>query len=168
MKPETKASEIDNRKPPDDFRMLDIIPSMGDILSDEKIFLRKNLVDQGATYTDADHYLDVHFRLLREDFLRPLRDGIKSYLLKSNEKNSDVRIYENVFSLGPKINPKTGIIFGLQLDKTKFGRIQWKNSRRLIYGSLIALTSDCFQTCTIMTVEEREGLEKDLTLYVSF
>jgi len=26
-------------------------------------------------YEDAEHYLDVQFRLLREDFIRPLRSG---------------------------------------------------------------------------------------------
>lgn len=164
----TKSAEIDDRTPPDDFRLLDIVPSMQEILSDEPAFLRKNLVDQGACYKDANHYLDIHFRLLREDFLKPLRDGVQTYLSKSSEKNSDVRIYENVLSLGPKLDPKIGMVFVLRLDKTKLGKIQWKNSRRLIFGSLVALTSDYFQKCTIMTVEDRSGLEKDLTLIVSF
>ncbi len=30
-------------------------------------------------YRDIDEYLDVHFRLLREDFIDPLRNGIQNY-----------------------------------------------------------------------------------------
>lgn len=37
-----------------------------------------------TAYRDIDEYLDVHFRLLREDFIDPLRNGIQNY---SNGKN---------------------------------------------------------------------------------
>jgi len=46
-----------------------------DIHSTEKPFLRENIVR--GEYEDAEHYLDVQFRLLREDFIRPLRNGIQ-------------------------------------------------------------------------------------------
>lgn len=162
-----KGPSVEVRPPPDDFRLLSVVPSMMEILSPEPVYLRANIVDQGSCYDDSEHYLDIHFRLLREDFLRPLRDGINHYLSKSSTKNTDVRIYENVYSLGPKLLPRCGITFGLRLDQKKYGRMQWANSRRLIFGSLVALTSDHFQTCSIMTVEDRSQLEKELTLYVS-
>lgn len=152
--------------PPEDFHLLSIIPSMNTILSHERVYLRQNIVEQGGLYENSDHYLDIHFRLLREDFLSPLRVGIQNYLSKSSIKNTDVRIYENVHSLGPKISPKVGMVYGLQLDKKKYGKIQWANSRRLIFGSLLGLTSDNFNSCTFVTVDDRSNIEKKLILYV--
>ena len=163
---ESKKPTIDRRPPPNNFRLLKLIPSMDEILSNEPVFLRANIVEQGGSYENSEHYLDIHFRLLREDFLGPLRDGIQTYVSHSSQKNTDIRIYENVFSLGPRVNPKCGLVYGLRLDKQKFGKIQWTNSRRLIYGSLLALTADHFLTCVFVTVEDRSNLEKDLTLYV--
>jgi hypothetical protein len=123
---------------------------MNEILSHERVYLRENLVEKGGSYDNSEHYLDIHFRLLREDFLGPLRDGIQKYLSKSAIKNTDI----------------TGLVYGLRLDKKQTGKIQWSNTRRLIYGSLLALSSDNFQTCTFVTVDDRSNIEKDLTLYV--
>jgi hypothetical protein len=39
--------------------------------------LRKNITT--GSYKNVEHYLDVNFRLLREDFLQPLRNGIKKF-----------------------------------------------------------------------------------------
>jgi hypothetical protein len=139
---------------------------MNEILSQEHVYLRQNIVEQGGSYDNSDHYLDIHFRLFREDFLGPLRDGIQTYLSKSSIKNTDVRVYENVHSLGPKLISRNGMVYGLRLDKKKFGKIQWANSRRLIYGSLLALTADNFKSCTFVTVDDRSNIDKDLTLYV--
>jgi len=161
-----KKSFIELRPPPDDFRLLKLIPSMNEILSRDPVYLRQNIVEQGGSYENSNHYLDVHFRLLREDFLGPLRDGIQTYVSDSFSKNTDIRIYEDVLSIGPKLNPRCGLFYGLRLDKRKFGKTQWANSRRLIYGSLLALTSDQFQSCIFVTVEDRSNIEKDLTLYV--
>ncbi|CAF2790891.1 unnamed protein product [Rotaria sp. Silwood2] len=165
-KTQMKKSYIELRPPPDNFRLLNIIPSMNEILSHEPVYLRQNIVERGGSYENSDHYLDIHFRLLREDFLGPLRDGIQNYLSKSSIKNTDVRIYENVFSLGPKLSPRSGLVYGLQLDQRKYGKIQWANSRRLIYGSLLALTSDNFKSCTFVTIDERSNIQKDLIVYV--
>lgn len=62
--------------PPDDFTDMNIIPKLSDILSNQtNQFLRKNITN--GAYQNVKHYLDVQFRLLREDFLLPLREGVK-------------------------------------------------------------------------------------------
>lgn len=121
-------SYVEHRPPPDNFRLLKIIPSMNEILSHERIYLRSNIVEKGGSYEDSNHYLDIHFRLLREDFLSPLREGIQTYLTKSSARNTDIRIYENVYSLGPKVHSRYGLIYRLQLDKKRFRKFQWSNS----------------------------------------
>lgn len=44
-------------------------------LNDSYPILRKIKLDGG--FDDLDHYLDVNFRLVKEDFTRDLRDGLK-------------------------------------------------------------------------------------------
>jgi hypothetical protein len=68
----------DSMAPPDDFRAISVFPTMEDLSKDELPFLRKNKVKGG--YRNVAHYLDVQFRLLREDFVCPLREGIHAYL----------------------------------------------------------------------------------------
>lgn len=34
---------------------------------------------ESGAFRDCAHYLDVQFRLLREDYVRPLRDGLHQY-----------------------------------------------------------------------------------------
>jgi hypothetical protein len=63
--------------PPNDFRQLTIFPTPEEILSPDRPYLRINLVDKA--YTNVDHYLDVQFRLMKEDYVRPLREGIIAY-----------------------------------------------------------------------------------------
>lgn len=65
--------------PPDKFNETEIIPSKEEILSDEEPFVRPNLIV--GKYPSALTYLDVQFRLVREDFLAPLRESVKQYSL---------------------------------------------------------------------------------------
>jgi len=59
--------------PPNDFTEMSIVPTFADIITDQKSFLRKNITN--GAYRNVHHYLDVQFRLLREDYLSPLREG---------------------------------------------------------------------------------------------
>ena len=60
-------------EPPNDFTEMSIVPTFADIITDQKSFLRKNITN--GAYKNVHHYLDVQFRLLREDYLSPLREG---------------------------------------------------------------------------------------------
>ncbi len=44
--------------PPDDYRQLPIVPDVREILSEQKTYLRENIVD--GIYDDSEHYLDVN------------------------------------------------------------------------------------------------------------
>ncbi len=66
------------RPPPDDFRNLPIVPTAEELLSEGKAFLRR-IPDKGK-YESAQQYLDIHYRLLREDFVDPLKEGVEEYL----------------------------------------------------------------------------------------
>lgn len=71
-------------------------------------------------------YLDTHFRLMREDFVRPLRDGIQYLLLnhvgvggggrlQRNARFDDIRVYFNTRLLMPKCT-RSGIAYIVQFD----------------------------------------------------
>ncbi len=111
--------------------------------------------------------LKIHFLLLREDFVGPLRDGIQQYLFKTERKNFNVRIYENVHSLGPRLTPQNGLVYDLLLNRTVASKIFWTNSRRLIYGNLLLLTFNNFQSCAFVTVEDRSQIGRNFIISVN-
>jgi hypothetical protein len=47
-------------------------------------------------------------------------------------------------------------------------KISWANSRRLMFGNLLVLTYDNFQSCAFVTVEDRTQIEKDFVISVCF
>ncbi len=67
-------------KPPSDFREMSVVPTMEELQTEqtETVFLRRNKPSGG--YLSAHDYLDVQFRLLREDFVSPLRKGVQEFL----------------------------------------------------------------------------------------
>lgn len=153
----------DNSEPPENFRELSIIPTREDIIAqqdqDQEPFLRRNKVH--GRYRNEEHYLDVQFRLLREDFLRPLRVGIQQLMARDGDSNSnddrlqDVRIYEDVRILYP-VCSSNGVAYKINFDIARFQRVQWENSKRLIFGSLLCLSKDNFNSFAFATVANRE------------
>lgn len=144
--------------PPDDFRTVCIFPTLKDLHSDESPFLRANKTH--GIYDSADTYLDTHFRLLREDYMRPLREGILEYRKNKSEgraleRSKNIRIYKSVQVLRPVCSAK-GVNHIVQFDSSAFKKMNWASSRRLLFGSLVCLSSDNFETVYYATVAERE------------
>ncbi|ESO98816.1 hypothetical protein LOTGIDRAFT_114056 [Lottia gigantea] len=146
--------------PPDDFRDISVLPTMEDIDPSTKPFLRKNKVKGG--YASSSDYLDVQFRLLREDFIQPLRNGIEEYQIMVRGENngrhrfSDIRVYTDV-SVVRSICTRTDLLYRLQFDVSKMKKVNWQISKRLIFGSLVCLSSDEFKTFYIATVCDRDA-----------
>ena len=142
--------------PPDDFRNLSIYPSTDEIRSSEPPFLRRNKVSEG--YKDLGDYLDVQFRLLREDFVSPLREGIKEIVSKISRKDrsQNLHIYENVEILHT-VCTRSGIVHCIHLDMSGLRKIPWEHSKRLLYGSFLCLSKDNFETMVFATVANRKA-----------
>lgn len=147
--------------PPDNFRELTVYPTATD-LEYGKPFLRPNIT-QGA-YQNVEHYLDVQFRLLREDFIAPLREGIRFYKESMNDqqqyprkkKINNIRIYHGVEfeEKGEFIFDKHGFI--VDFDKKKKLNINWEMAKRFMYGSLLLFTVNNFRTFFLGVVLERK------------
>lgn len=136
------------RRPPNDFRQISIFPDIqSDIHSKEKPFLRENIIK--GNFDSVEEYLDIQFRLLREDFIRPLREGILEYLDRHvadagraagqrPRQLSNVRVYHNVSVLNPVCTP-SGVHYRIRFDVSRLGSVKWHYSKRLIFGSLVCL-----------------------------
>lgn len=166
----TEATDFsDDLEPPNDFTTIAVLPQNDDLKCgpNYKPFLRPNLV-QGR-YQSWDHYLDIQFRLLREDFIAPLRDGIQSHYEGLCRRVSEIRVYEHVHVLTP-VCLFTGIGFQISFSTQKLQRVNWEHSRRLIFGSLLCLSRDEFQNSVIFaTVVKRDPKElKTGTLTIKF
>jgi hypothetical protein len=72
---------LEEMEAPTDFREMSIIPSMQELKSKEPVFLLPN--KEKGSFPSANKYLDIQFRLLREDFVQPLRKGIQEFLANS-------------------------------------------------------------------------------------
>ncbi|XP_045618372.1 NFX1-type zinc finger-containing protein 1 [Procambarus clarkii] len=146
--------DMDRAEPPDDFREYPVLPTPWDLLTIERPFLRRNIVK--GKYNDVEHYLDVQFRLLREDFVRPLRNGIQDYMSGKQSKIRDVRIYKDVCVVGSQIK-NYDIIHNVQLNMPK--RAKMENSKRLLYGNLVCFSNDDFKTLLLACISVRDPEE---------
>ena len=155
-----EGERVDDEEPPDDFREIEIFPQTVDMQIDERPFLRKNKIT--GAYSGVQNYLDVQFRLLREDFIGPLRDGIASYIQAVQERGlkkiHEIRIYPNVQVISP-ICGDNGLCHVLHFDVSRLSRVNWRSTKRLIFGSLLCLSPDNFNTFYFATVAHREPKE---------
>ncbi|NXT07482.1 ZNFX1 protein, partial [Prunella fulvescens] len=144
------------------YRFMSIYPTYDEIQGNEKPFLRPNFVF--GRYESTSIYLDTHFRLLREDFVRPLREGIMEVLQNLQDRNlrkkkfDDIRIYFDARIIAPRCT-STGIAYKVQFDTKPLRFVQWQNSKRLLYGSLVCMSQDHFETFLFATVSNRKAAE---------
>lgn len=144
---------------PNNFRDLPIVPTKDDFMND-RTFLRHNIVK--GSYKDCEQYLDTQFRLLREDFIAPLRKGIYEYIESLNAPNSkrkysNVRIYPKVQFIAPRKSRDTfGFLVSFDCDSRLPRNINWEYNKRFMVGSLLLFSDNQFQTFYLATVAGRE------------
>lgn len=150
-------------EPPNDFREIDIYPGVAEITHLSTPYLRSNIVDR--PYDSINQYLDIQFRLLREDFVRPLREGICKYLADPKEKKKidNVKIHPLVrFLSAENVNEQNCFRIQFNFHQKKVKPINYQQSRRFMFGSLLCFTCDHFASILFGKVVERavKDLEK--------
>lgn len=142
-------------KPPNDYRDIPICPTIKEITTQERPFLRKNILR--GRYENTEHYLDVQFRLLREDFLEPLREGIQEIVqnIPRQERKQLMKNYCGVRIIGKEYT-WAGVIYQLKIDVSGIDTSRWAHSKRLMYGSFLCLSTDNFKTMLFATVCDRD------------
>ncbi|XP_067120945.1 NFX1-type zinc finger-containing protein 1-like isoform X2 [Centruroides vittatus] len=145
-----------NKQPPEYFVNIPIFPTRQDLM-DKQPFLRPNIVC--GRYLNLNHYLDVQFRLLREDYIRPLRDSIENYKVKASHRRSrNFHVYNDVHIIYP-YNTEGGIVHLISFNVKPYSHIHWNTSKRLLSGSLLCLSSDNFETMLFATVAKRDPIK---------
>ncbi|CAH0585889.1 unnamed protein product [Chrysodeixis includens] len=155
------------------FKNLNIFPTQDDLLSENKVPIQPNIVN--GAYTSIEHYLDIQFKLLREDCFGPLREGICKYLenpLKRRHEN--IRVYPKVRILRNYVsNNRVGHLVDIAWkERANSSAVDFKryaSSKRLMFGSLLLFTSDKFETILCATVLDSSlGLLSEGYIAVSF
>uniref|UniRef100_A0AAV2M8G7 NFX1-type zinc finger-containing protein 1 n=1 Tax=Knipowitschia caucasica TaxID=637954 RepID=A0AAV2M8G7_KNICA len=148
-----------------DFRNIPIYPTPEELRHEDRPYLRPNLTSQ--RYPSTHLYLDTHFRLLREDFVRPLREGIQE-LLRAQMDNAgnhvktkrldDIRMYHDTKLIAPQCT-MNGLAYMVQFNVQPLKFVRWENSKRLIFGSLVCLSCDNFESFLFATISNRDPKE---------
>ena len=119
-----------------------ILPDPDELRSREVPKLTPNIIE--GRYKSWDHYYNTQFHLLREDFVAPLRQGICDYMMGLRGRDlQDVRVYNGIRILLPEFD-RQGVSYLIQFDTDRLKYVKWHRSKRLIYGSLVCLSSDDF------------------------
>ncbi|CAL1540382.1 unnamed protein product, partial [Lymnaea stagnalis] len=127
----------------EDFRELTVFPTEKDTEDGVSPFIRRNQV--AGAFSDKRHYFDVVFRLLREDFFRPLRESI-AHCRKGNTKFTDSAaiIYSNVRIVSVRL--ENGIEHVLLLDIARLRAINWDCTKYFKTGNLVCVSRNNFKT----------------------
>ncbi|KAL2311866.1 Helicase Required for RNAi-mediated heterochromatin assembly Hrr1 [Schizosaccharomyces pombe] len=158
-----KNREFENEHHPasdtSSWRELPSIPTLEELTS-KSVELPSNNIYGG--YKSFEDYLSIHYRLLREDAVSPLRESVLRYKVNPNYiTGSSLAVYDHVRIDGYTISSSV-IAAKLSFSVRAKKKIKWATSRRLISGSLVLLSNDDFQTFRIGTVCARplSGLNK--------
>ncbi|KAL3859442.1 hypothetical protein ACJMK2_009662 [Sinanodonta woodiana] len=159
-----KRPNMDDVLPHDNFRKFSIVPERKDLQWNETPFLRAK--KGKGSYKTLDDYLDIQFHLLREDYIKQLRDGIDEYrehLTRGDtlQTSLGLLLYSNVHICRRECST-SGLSHILQFTVDRFDNINWNSSGRLQYGSLVVLTPDNFDTILFATVTKRDPRELQL------
>ena len=139
-----------------EYRRLPILPNASEINTNSLPTLYPNIVE--GYYDSWEHYYDVQFRLLKEDFVAPLRRGVCGFREGLRGRDiSDVRVYNGVAFTGLSFGAD-GILLSIQFDSSRFQRVNWEHSKRLIYGSLLCFSNNNFDSIIFASVTNRDPL----------
>ncbi|KAG7271967.1 hypothetical protein CRUP_023847, partial [Coryphaenoides rupestris] len=108
----------------ENFRTIPIYPVRDEFHKEERPYLRPNITTR--QHANVETYLDTHFRLLREDFVRPLREGIQKLIwsgldMRMNaeelkrQRFDDISVYFDA-KLGMPMCTRSGLAYIVQFD----------------------------------------------------
>ncbi|KAH9631318.1 hypothetical protein HF086_012569 [Spodoptera exigua] len=155
------------------FKNLNIFPTKDDLLSANTIPIKPNIIN--GAYPSVEDYLDIQFKLLREDCFGPLREGICKYLENpSKRRHENIRVFPKVRILRNYVsNNRVGHLVDIAWkERSTNGTVDSKryaHNKQLMFGSLLLFTNDNFETILCATVlDSNMALLRDGYVAVSF
>eukprot|EP00928_Gymnodinium_smaydae_P029320 TRINITY_DN2210_c0_g1_i1.p1 TRINITY_DN2210_c0_g1~~TRINITY_DN2210_c0_g1_i1.p1 ORF type:complete len:1618 (+),score=446.07 TRINITY_DN2210_c0_g1_i1:549-5402(+) len=132
------------------YQDMPILPTSNEMLGQCAFEIQENM----STYEKCEDYIQTHFMLLREDYIEPLRAGIKLYM-EGKHSPKDLHVYTGVKVVGV-LSTWEGLVYRIQLRQDSVRRINWEKTKQLMYGSLLCFSDDNFETLIWATVWRRE------------
>lgn len=132
------------------WRSMSILPTCKEVTMTQSLSV-------SGKFKDGKTYLDSLFRLLRESFVKPLRDRI-TRLLKYDKKgccrgrdNSSLcsHVYFDVHIASPIFTSK-GVMYKVRFDPKNLVKLE--SSKELMCGTLLCLSKDGFDTIIFATI----------------
>ncbi|KAF9418265.1 hypothetical protein HW555_004884 [Spodoptera exigua] len=155
------------------FKNLNIFPTKDDLLSANTIPIKPNIIN--GAFPSVEDYLDIQFKLLREDCFGPLREGICKYLENpSKRRHENIRVFPKVRILRNYVsNNRVGHLVDIAWkERSTNGTVDSKRyayNKQLMFGSLLLFTNDNFETILCATVlDSNMALLRDGYVAVSF
>ncbi|CAB3236602.1 unnamed protein product [Arctia plantaginis] len=149
----TEPTQIDDRNY---FKNLNLFPTQDDLLLDSEVPIEPNIIN--GAYPSVEHYLDIQFKLLREDCFGPLREGICKYLANPTKRRHEhIRVYPKVRILRNYVsNNKVGhlvdIAYQERINNGAINTKRYSYNKQLMFGSLLLFTCDNFERILCATV----------------
>lgn len=150
----TKSVQYHVKQFPQYYRILPVHPMIKDITS-KIVILNPNITN--GTYDNVEHYIDVQFRLLREDFIAPIREGIQCYkatneFIQTEKKIPNMHIFLNTRIYLKNINSRNMFMVHFYTkEDCSF------DSKRFMYDSLLVFSDDNFNSMFFATAMNFKG-----------
>ncbi|TVY89198.1 Helicase required for RNAi-mediated heterochromatin assembly [Lachnellula willkommii] len=122
-----------------------------------EIALPHNIIE--GPWPSKAEYLGAHYQILREDVVAPLRHSVASVKDRPDMmEDNETHIYTHVTMKGMMLSP-VGPAFRVEFSTERAGKqIRWEQSKRLMQGTLVAISShkDSFRTsCKVAVIAAR-------------
>ena len=131
----------DDRDYGESYRDMPILPYPDEVQHRSHVPLR--CLPETGFYPNAEVFLDVHFKLLREDMVRSIRNGVASWNRNDALKfKRELYVYSDVRMLEIRCDTRKGIVYEvsfLPCGVKDISKICWDRSKRLIYGTLLCI-----------------------------
>ena len=130
-----------------DIHDIAIVPTVEDIVNPIKCRLRPNVIK--GRYKDVQDYVDVQFRLLREDYMVPLRQSVNQFRTRKKAADSkDVQFYcdvtfdKNSYLQSPSVAQRPSSWRSYAVQFRPIPGVDWYHCKRLMNGSLVILWTE--------------------------
>ena len=125
----------------ENFRTIPIYPTREEFHENKTPYLRPNATTR--QYANTETYLDTHFRLLREDFVRPLREGIQRLISSDldmgkntqqlkKERFNDISVYFDA-KLESPLCTRSGFAYVIKFDVEPLKASVWTDVQQSFY-----------------------------------
>lgn len=132
------------------YQEMPILPTSAEMIGHCAFEVSENM----QTYEKCADYIQTHFMLLREDYIEPLRAGIKLFM-QGCHSPKDLHVYTGVKVVGV-LSTWEGLVYRIELRREEIRKVSWDKSKQLMYGSLLCFSDDDFKSLIWATVWRRD------------